>query len=229
MIMDILSRLMMTMLVGTLALTSVAHAADKKDKSSKRIAQIMQKAQQEKAEMQAQFDQEKAALEDKAKKSEQEASEIKGGLATANRKNKVLIAEMESLRKEQTDLEARQQKTEAALLQSQTALENTSKKLADMTQQYQTAQHEIKDGDTQRKELLANLSKKGQQVMACNEKNARLHDFGTQLIAIYDNPSIYDAVLRTEPFAQTKRVELENILQDYRDKLDEQRAGISAK
>lgn len=230
MMMNTRSRMIVALVVAVLmALAPTTQAADKKDKSAKRIAQMMQKVQQEKTEMQAAFDQEKSALEEKAKKSEEEASNIKGSLVVVNRKSKALSAELETLRKEKADVDAKQLKTEAALQQTQSALESASKKLVDMTQQYLVAQHDIKDGDAQRKELLANLSKKGQQVAACSEKNVKLHDFGLDLIKIYDKPSIYDAGLRAEPFTQVKRVELENILQDYRDKLDEQRVGMSAR
>ena len=223
------SRMMVAMVVAAmLALTPAAHAAEKKDKAAKRMAQMMRKVQQEKAEMQAQFDQEKAALEDKIKKGEQDADAAKSSLAATSHKARALSAELETVRKEKVDLDAKYQQTEAALLQTQSTLETTRTNLAEMTRQYQSAQHDIKDGDAQRKGLLANLSKKGQQVIDCQEKNAKLHDFGLELIKIYDHPSTYEAVLRTEPFAQIKRVELENILQDYRDKLDEQRISTVA-
>jgi chromosome segregation ATPase len=215
-----------------LALAPATQAAEKKDKLAKRMAQMMQKlqqVQQEKAEMQTQFEQEKAALEEKVKKSDQEASSIKGNLAVASRKAKALTTELETVRKEKSDLEARQSQTEASLQKTQFALESTRKNLTDMTQQYQAAQHDIKEGDAQRKELLANLSSKGKQVIACQEKNAKLHEFGLQLVKIYDKPGTYEAILRTEPFSQIKRVELENILQDYRDKLDEQRIQTDMK
>lgn len=202
-----------------LGLSATVHGAEKKDKSARRIQQMMQKMQQEKAEMQAQFDQEKAALDEKIKKSEQESEGLKSSLSAAGRKARALSSDLEALRSEKAGTEAKLQQSQAALEQVRATLENTRKDLANMTQQYQAAQHDIGDGEAQRKELTANLARKGQQVLACEEKNARLHDFGLELVKIYDHPQ----ALRGEPFTQLKRVELENILQDYRDKLDEQR------
>ena len=216
---------LIVMLLGfSIALSPVAYAAKpKKDSAAKRIAQMQQQMEAEKAQMQSQFDQDKAALEAKVKSSEDVTEKVKGSLAAANRKAKELNANLEALRKEKADLDALQLKTQASLQQTQTTLDTTRKTLEETNQKLQTAQREIKDGDAQRKELTGNLSKKGQQVMACEEKNAKLHDFGLQLVKIYDKPSTYEAVMRTEPFVQTKRVELENILQDYRDKLDDQK------
>lgn len=219
------------LLLAVLALfaTMPTHAAEKKDKAAKRMAQMMQKVQQEKAEMQAQFDKDKAALEEKVKKSEEETNKTKGSVAVATRKYKALAAELEALRasseKEKSDLEAQLRQSEASLQKTKTALEGTQKSLADMTQQYQSSQRDNKQGEAQRKELVSNLTRKAQQFNVCQEKNAKLYDFGQQLVKIYDKPSTYEAVVRTEPFGQVKRVELENILQEYRDKLDEQKVG----
>ena len=57
----------------------------------------------------------------------------------------------------------------------------------------------------------------------CTIKNGKLHQFGTELIQLYDKPSTYEAAMRKEQFFQLKRVELENILQCKQDGLDEAR------
>jgi len=206
-----------------------AYAADKKDKAARRMAQMKQQLEAEKAQLQAQFEQDKAALEARVQASEKESGEIKSSLSSVKRRNATLTTELESLRKEKAELDIRQQATETRLQETQVMLEKTSKSLAELTEQHLIAQRDLKSNETQRKELSKLLAKRDQGLAACGEKNARLHDFGLQLIKIYDKPSTYEAVLRTEPFAQVKRVELENILQDYRDKLDEQRVGVADK
>ncbi|MFM9913818.1 MAG: hypothetical protein ACKVN9_09825 [Methylophilaceae bacterium] len=220
---------LLLVMVALLAVMPVAHGAEKKDKAAKRMAQMMQKVQQEKAEMQAQFDKDKAALEEKAKKSEEETSKTKGSVAAANRKAKALATELEALKassdKEKSELGAKLQQSETSLLQIRTSLEITQKNLADMTQQFQSSQRDNKQGEAQRKELVSNLTRKAQQVNVCQEKNAKLYDFGQQLVKVCDQPSAYEAAMRKEAFTQVKRVELENTLQEYRDKLDEQKLG----
>jgi chromosome segregation ATPase len=203
-----------------------AAAADKKDKAAReaqrRMAQMKQQMEAEKAELQAGFDKEKAELLGKVEQGEKTSKALKGSLGAAQRRTAELTAELEALRKEKLVLEAAKMRTETTLLETRTTLESTRKILAE-------TQRDLKSNEAQRKDLSKSLTQRDQWIAACSEKNTRLHDFGLQLIKIYDKPSTYEAVMRTEPFVQTKRVELENILQDYRDKLDEQKVTSNSK
>ena len=178
-----------------------AIAADKKDKAAseaqRRVAMIKQQLQAEKAELQVSFEKEKSELKGKMEQSEKAGNTLK-------RRNAELTQELEALRKEKAELEAVKLSTETTL---------------------DEAQRDLKSNDEQRKELSKSLVQRDQSLASCNEKNARLHDFGLDLVKICEKPSLYKAALRSEPFTQIKRVELENILQDYRDKLDEQRVS----
>ena len=105
--------------------------------------------------------------------------------------------------------------------QTQAQLETTQKNLTDLKAQHQQAQTDLKFNDNQRKTLSTNLAQTTKLVNECEEKNIKLHQFGTELIQIYDKPSSYDAAMRKEQFFQLKRVELENILQNKQDKLND--------
>ena len=138
-------------------------------------------------------------------------------LAAAKHKATVLEGDLKKTNGEKVALE-----TKLAAIQA--SLGSTQQNLDHLTEQYKQAQSDLKVNDTQRKTLVNNVSKTSKALSSCEVKNIKLHEFGSALVHIYDKPSTYEAVLRTEPFAQTKRVELENIMQDYQDKLDEQRA-----
>ena len=205
--------------IGLLQPNSV-FAAEKKDKSARRVALMMQKMKQdmetEKAAMQVQFDTQKKELEDKLKTKDEEFIKLDKQLATAERKNKSLEAEIKKVSTEKTALETKLQQTQAQL-------ETTQKNLADLKIQHNQDLADLKFNDNQRKTLSANLAQTTKAVNDCEVKNTKLHQFGTELIQIYDKPSSYDAAMRKEQFFQLKRVELENILQDRQDKLDDAR------
>jgi chromosome segregation ATPase len=107
-------------------------------------------------------------------------------------------------------------------LQTQNQLETTQKNLDDLKIQYQQAQVDLKFNDNQRKTLATNLALTTKSLNACEAKNTKLHQFGTELIQIYDKPSSYEAAMRKEQFFQLKRVELENILQNRQDQLNDE-------
>lgn len=204
--------LIITSLVITIAFSSTSFAAEK-DKAARRAALMMQKMKQdmeaEKAAMQTQFDTQKKELEAKLKSKDDELVIVNKKLATAERKNKALESEIKKVTLEKEAVDAK-------LLQTQTNLD-------ELKTQYQQAQSDIKFNDNQRKTLSTNLVQTTKSVNECEAKNAKLHQFGTELIQVYDNPSSYEAVMRKEKFLQLKRVELENILQSKQDNLDDAR------
>jgi len=211
--------LFLAILIVTSTLSMPSIAADKKDKSARRMQQMVQKIQQEKAALQTQFDQEKEAkvgIEVEVKKLATETSGLKSNLSAVNRKAASLTSSL-------TQANADKLIVETKLQQSQALLESTQKTLADLSLQYQTAQRDLQVNEQERLKLTANLTQKGKALEVCHTKNAKLYDFGLDLVKFYDKPSSLQTVLRVEPFTQLKRVELENILQNYNDKLDEQR------
>ncbi len=197
--------------------TPSAEAAEKKDKAARRAALMMQKMQQdmeaEKAAMQAKFDAEKKKLEETLLQKDDEIQKINKSLAIAEKKNRALEAEKIKLIAEKTALTEKLALTESTLA-------TTEKNLVDLNAQYKQAQEDLKFNDNQRKTLATNLAQTTKSLNQCTDKNAKLHEFGTDLIKIYDSPSRYEAVMRKESFFQLKRVELENLLQDHQDKLD---------
>jgi hypothetical protein len=55
----------------------------------------------------------------------------------------------------------------------------------------------------------------------------RLYLHGRDLVESCRDRSAFDSVLRLEPFTGLRRVELENTLEEYRDKLDAQRIPVT--
>ena len=192
-------------------------AAEKKDKSARRNAILMQKMQQdmalEKTNMQAQFDLQKKELDDKNKIQEEQLQKLEKSLVSVQQKNKMQENSILKVNAEKTA-------TEKKLQETQGQLEDKLQNLAEVKSQLKEAQADIKFNDNQRKTLSSNLAFTTKSLSACEVKNTKLFEFGSQLIKIYDKPSAYKAMMQQESFFQLKRVELENILQNQQDKLD---------
>ena len=210
-------------LVGMLLVTSMlatpALAADKKDKASRRAQQMVQQIQQEKAQLQAQLDQEmqaKATLEADIAKEKEENAALKAKLVTANRN-------IDGLQISLKEMTAERMAFEAKLMKTQVELEATKNALNDMDVKYQASLYSLKVNEQQRATLTATMVQKNKVIDMCMAKNGKLYDYGLDLVKLYENPDRYKKVVLTEPFSQLKRVQLENILQDYNDKIDEQK------
>lgn len=201
-----------------LSTPSIVDAAEKKDKSARKAALMMQKMKQdmeaEKLAMQTQFDTQKKVLEDQLKLKEEDLTKSLKQLAALERKAKNLSADLAKSKDEKAVVDSK-------LAATQTNLETTQKNLTDTSTLLKKANDDLSFNDNQRKTLSNNLAQTTKSVNECVDKNARLHQFGTELIQIYDKPESYDAMMRKEKFFQLKRVELENILQKQQDKLDD--------
>ena len=55
---------------------------------------------------------------------------------------------------------------------------------------------------------------------SCETKNKKLYQYQVELINRAQNRGSLDALLEREPLTQLKRVEIENLLEEYRDKID---------
>lgn len=113
-----------------------------------------------------------------------------------------------SLERKTVSLELENKQHRESLTRAETDRENQEKKLKQTTQTLNEKEKE-----------LAQLRAKYNQ---CAEHNARLYSIGEELIDRYQRKSVMGSLLEREPFTQIKKVELENLVQDYKDKIDRQ-------
>lgn len=197
--------------------SSPIFAADKPDKAAKRAAILMQKLKQdmeaEKAALQTQLEQEKKSMTEQLNSVQSVQRSNSAKLQGQVKRNQQLQSDAERLRAEKQALESQ-------LTQLQTQLQEQQQLVAELNQQLTDTKNALGVNDTQRKKLVSNVSNMHQKLQSCEEKNSQLYAYGKSLVSVYDDASLYQKVMRQEPFFQLKRVELENILQEKRDQLD---------
>jgi chromosome segregation ATPase len=190
-------------------LTAPAWSADKKEtrqrEAQRRTQQAIKQAQAKTAEL----EHINADLGDKLKEQEQRANEAQQNLDGFSRKNKRLAEDYAKEQAKAGDLEARLKEAESNLRQTQTELAEVS------ASQLETQRH--------LKTMISEKTALDDTLASCSGKNEQLYQFGRELINHVERPEGFTSILRAEPFTQLKRVELENIFQDYRDNLDQNR------
>jgi chromosome segregation ATPase len=205
--------------------TTPGVAAEKQDKAAKRAAILMQKMKQdldaEKSAMQAQFEQEKKGLSQALDQAQNEQHSHAAKLQGQVKRNQQLQTDNQKLSQEKNALSTQ-------LQQLQAQLADQAQRLEAAEQQLKLAKADLDTNDKQRKSLVAKVSASHQQLTACEEKNQRLYSYGHELISLYDDASVYQRILRSEPFFQLKRVELENILQGKQTQLLENKVDTIA-
>jgi hypothetical protein len=80
---------------------------------------------------------------------------------------------------------------------------------------------QARDGDAKRME--AALVALREQNRLTEEKNTKLYRLGRELLDLYEHKSVLDMVGTAEPVTKLKRVQYENVVQDYEDRLRDSR------
>ena len=208
-----LSGLLMQLVLASTVLTGNAWGEDKgasrEREALRRVQQQVQQIRQEKTVLEgkvADFEQEKATLA-------QEKDKLIGGAQAR--------AKSESAKREKLQLALDAMTLEKQTLQAQKT--ELDQRLLDLTTKQASTERELIQTQAQRKTLESTLLTRDQQVASCEDKNSRLYRYGRDLIEQCRDHSASDAVLRLEPFTGIKRVAIENLLEEYRDKFDAQK------
>jgi DNA repair exonuclease SbcCD ATPase subunit len=81
--------------------------------------------------------------------------------------------------------------------------------------------------EDERTTLQQTVARKNADLDACSKDNVTLYQTSLDLIERYENKGVWDAMLEREPVTQLKRVELENVVQDYRTRVNAAKVEFS--
>jgi len=175
------------------------------NKDQNRERQALRRIQQQLMEIQQQksaVDQEKTVLEEALKKTQNEIDTHKRSTASAAAKAHLLETDIETANNEKAELRAR--------------LDEAAKQNQAVSAQRDQLEQDLKT-------TASVLAKEKEQRKLCETNNAALYGIGRELVDWYGRKGAFHAILEAEPFTRMKSVEMENLLENYREKLEGQR------
>ena len=182
----------------------------------RRMQQQMQTVQQDKARLEAEkaaLEQEKAALQKEAASAAQRAQRANAGEKKLRRE---LGTEVEQLRKDLAEQRKRGDELQAQLAALSTRQDQTAGELGRETENGKRLTAIV----AQQREV---IGRQAGMVQACNTKNLKLYELNLSILKEYQSKGMVDALLQREPLTGIKDVEIQNILQEYKEKLDAQK------
>ena len=201
-------------LLAVLALPAGAQSNTREQEQLRRLRQQVQQLQQEQSAQQqaaqsatAQAAQAKTALD----AAQAELRRLKTGQAQGAAEAQ---KEIEQLRAARAALQGR-------LDQTQTELQTGAGSLARSRTEGAETTRKLAFRETQLGELAERHVRQAQGLQQCIVNNQALRDLGGELLQRYADKGVADVLAQNEPFLQTRRVALENLLQGYQDKLDQ--------
>ncbi|GAO34719.1 hypothetical protein SCT_0099 [Sulfuricella sp. T08] len=192
-------------LCTALLIATPVHAAKDPDKeATRRVQAQLRKISDEKVVL----EQDKATLNQELDTLKKKSGEMESSASSANKRKAVLEKETEALKQDKTKLSEQVEQLKKELAESQLALRDTRQNLQQET--------------SQKQRLDQSLSTRGKELEVCETKNQKLYQYQVELINRAQNRGSLSALLDSEPVLGLKRVEIENILEEYRDKVDKE-------
>jgi chromosome segregation ATPase len=150
--------------------------------------------------------------------------------------NAKLKKDLEGMRKERDTLKSAQQALDRRAKTSEVSLkddiarrESTEQELAqtkEKTQQliakFREVAQALRDSETQQAATKQTLATSDQALKTCVDHNLAFYKLNQEVLARLENQTLWARVAATEPFTRVKRNQLENLVDDYKAKADDQ-------
>lgn len=170
-----------------------------------RVAQQLQQLTSERATLQA----ENVRLK-------QELEQIKAQLQKSETTAKTLQTRTRAL--EQTA-----GRGDVANQQTEEQLERTRGQLQELVGKFRETAQTLRDVEIERDGVKGQVIAKERELKTCVDRNAGLYNLNTEVLDRMENRGFWSGLTEREPFTRLKRVELENMIDDYRYRADELR------
>jgi hypothetical protein len=102
-------------------------------------------------------------------------------------------------------------------------LEQTAGRLTETQQTLAQTQRTLATTEADKRNLEGIKARNEREIALCEGKNLKLFQTGRELMVRFEKKTCGEVMAQGEPFTGLKRVEIENLLEEYRDKLDEQK------
>ena len=102
-------------------------------------------------------------------------------------------------------------------------LEQTHAKLLEVIDKYNALNQAKNELSATHANLQNTLKQTESELQSCETKNIKMFEAAKEVLKSYENRGLMDTLLKSEPIFQFKSVEMENIIQEYEDKLIKQK------
>ncbi len=127
--------------------------------------------------------------------------------------------ELAKLRSDAKETQTALQQAKDQLQSVSAALDQERANFGKLQAAYQEAATMARTRDADATRFEASLVETRQRADNCQDKNDKLYKLGLEILGLYDKKGVFQSLASSEPVTGIKRVELENLVQDYQDKL----------
>ncbi|HVY23375.1 MAG TPA: hypothetical protein VG962_08505 [Steroidobacteraceae bacterium] len=186
------------------AMNTVQAQVQRSGNDTARVMQQLQQVMSEKAQLQTENDSLKKQLQ------ELQAKVGKAG------------SEQAALQQRTTrELEA----SNARQKENETTIQQLRDKLQELIAKFRETATQLQSVETDREKFKNDLAARDRDYNTCVDRNAGLYFLNDEILRKLEDHSIWDTVREKEPFTRLARTRLENLIDDYRDRVEELRVN----
>jgi len=152
---------------------------------------------------------------------EDQRAAVQAKLADAERDKAAMKAQLDQAR---ADLKQAEKQRRDLVEEFNQRLAERDDTLSKWKSAYEDAATVARSKDAERAKFESEATNYKASTKSCLAKNAQLMKVGRELLRRYEALTVGDMVVAREPLLQARRVEIQNLLQDYQDKLLDQKA-----
>jgi septal ring factor EnvC (AmiA/AmiB activator) len=164
----------------------------------------------------------------------QQLTAEKARLEADNAKQKTELdkanAELKTLRDAQAGLERRLGQSEASLSQTSAsnarnaaAIEQLRAREEQIVAEYRKLAETLRTTELERNDLKTMLASRDSALNQCVTNNQKLFETGNEVLDRYEEKGCFSSMRENEPFTQNRRVKLQNLVDEYRWALEDQK------
>ena len=137
--------------------------------------------------------------------------------------------DLDALKNERKALDERSKGTAAALAQNKKDRESLTDQLkqgkdrtAELVVKFRETAQSLRDTEIERAKLQQTLTLRDQEIHTCTDHNVSLYRLNDELTSKLEHEGVWSRTAASEPFTRLKRIENENLADEYRAKAAEQ-------
>jgi len=161
---------------------------------------------------------------------EQQKMSIQGEVDKLSKEKQGLAAQQAELKTKADGLESKATSLEKKSSSLETRAASLESRNAELTERLNKVEADRAALDQKQKQTMATLQNTekalrnlDQKYDQCAEHNAKLYTIASEVIKKYENKGVMGALIEKEPFTQVKKVEMEKMVQDYKDRIDHEK------
>ena len=166
----------------------------------------------------------------------QEMQQLASERTQLQAENARMKQELDDLKKKLNGLEAdkdsltrRMQSSEGAASRAAANTESLNQSLAqqrtrmeELVGKFRETAGTLRDVETERSKLQADLAASQQQFKGCVDKNLQMYQVTNEILDRYEDQGFWSSLGKAEPFTRLKRTQIENLVDEYRGRATDQ-------